>query len=211
MLIPSSRYPAQTAIDANYPQGKARNESVSGDTTGTPLEKDWVNDLWGMQQALIAAAGITPSGVPDSVAASDLLAAMKELFQPKVFSISQTGTFTTSSATYVDVTGFSLTIAGCIAGDVLKCTLTECMHCGATSSGGAAINVAGVGIIAECFDTTLSTTSKTFSCTGQCVVPSSGSVIVKVQGRGTTGSPNFVQDNGSQGIASILVVERFRQ
>lgn len=64
-LIPSSRYPAQTDLTAPYPQGKARNAGSFQDGTGTPLEADWVNDLWGLLQGLLAHAGITPSGSPD--------------------------------------------------------------------------------------------------------------------------------------------------
>lgn len=78
MIIPSTKYPAQTAIDlTNYPQGKARNVTATGDGSGTPLEKDWINDVWGFFQALVARAGITPSGVPETAVASDLLNAVQ--------------------------------------------------------------------------------------------------------------------------------------
>lgn len=76
-LIPSSRYPAQTDIAGAYPQGKARNATTQGDGTGTPLEKDWVNDIWGFLQALLANASIVPSGSPDQVGASDYLAGVQ--------------------------------------------------------------------------------------------------------------------------------------
>src|SRR5690606_9471656 len=42
-------------------------------------EKDLVNDLLGFQQALVEEAGITPSGVPEKVGASDLLDSLKAL------------------------------------------------------------------------------------------------------------------------------------
>jgi hypothetical protein len=79
-LIPSTRYPAQ--IDTGqpgYPQGKARNAGAFADGTGTPLEKDWVNDVFGMQQALLADASIVPSGSPDAVGASQYLAAVQSI------------------------------------------------------------------------------------------------------------------------------------
>jgi hypothetical protein len=76
-LIPGTRYPAQTDVAAGYPQGKARNAGASQDGTGTPLEKDWVNDQFGFQQALLDAAGITPSGSPDAVGASQYLDAIR--------------------------------------------------------------------------------------------------------------------------------------
>lgn len=75
-LKPSDRYPGQTDLDAAYPQGKARNAGSYQDGTGTPLEKDWVNDDWGFKQALLAAASITPSGDPDSATASQYLNAV---------------------------------------------------------------------------------------------------------------------------------------
>lgn len=78
MLIPQDTYPAQTIdSDPDYPFGKARNVTVLGDGSGTPLEAAWVNDLWGFMQAAVDYASITPSGVPDKVGASDVLEAVK--------------------------------------------------------------------------------------------------------------------------------------
>lgn len=65
------------AASAAYPHGSARNKGSPGDTGATPLEKAWVNDLWGWQQALLSAGGVTPSGNPDEVGASDYLTAMR--------------------------------------------------------------------------------------------------------------------------------------
>lgn len=78
-IIPGTRYPAQTDADTDYPHGKARNSGSFQDGTGTPLEKDWLNDLWGFNQALLAAASITPSGDPDKVGASQYLAALMKI------------------------------------------------------------------------------------------------------------------------------------
>lgn len=76
-VIPSVRYSGQIETgDAGYPQGKARNAGAFQDGTGTPLERDWLNDLWGFQQALLALAEITPSGTPDRVGASQYLDAV---------------------------------------------------------------------------------------------------------------------------------------
>jgi photosystem II stability/assembly factor-like uncharacterized protein len=78
-LIPSSEYPAQidTSDSSGFPYGAAQNDAVVGDGTGTPLEKAWVNDLWGFQQALLKRAHITPSGTPDKVGTSDYLDALE--------------------------------------------------------------------------------------------------------------------------------------
>jgi hypothetical protein len=78
-LVPGTAYPSQTDVDPAYPQGKARNAGTFNDGTGTPLEKRWVNDVWGFLQSLLAYAGITPSGAPDQVGASDYLTATKAL------------------------------------------------------------------------------------------------------------------------------------
>jgi hypothetical protein len=78
-LIPGARYPAQTDVAAAYPQGKARNAVTFQDGSGTPLERDWLNDLWGFLQSLLATAAITPSGSPDEVGASQYLAAVQAI------------------------------------------------------------------------------------------------------------------------------------
>lgn len=79
-IKPKDEYPGQViTTDANYPHGKARNVSVPGDGTGTPWEAKLLNDIFGFQQATLAAAGVSPSGVPDDVAASDYLTALKAL------------------------------------------------------------------------------------------------------------------------------------
>lgn len=76
-LRPSTRYPAQTDADAAYPHGKARNAGTFQDGTGTPLERDWLNDIFGLQQALLVAAGITPSDTPDNADTSQYLDAIR--------------------------------------------------------------------------------------------------------------------------------------
>lgn len=79
-IIPKNKYPANTSTsDAAYPHGKARNQNTPGDGTGTPLEADWINDLWGFLQALLAAGGIAPSNLPDKVGTSQYLDAIKAL------------------------------------------------------------------------------------------------------------------------------------
>jgi hypothetical protein len=81
-IIPSSKYSGQidTSDPTGYPQGEAKNVTVAGDGTGTPLEKAWVNDLWGFLQSLLDVASITPSGNPDKVGTSDYHDALDALF-----------------------------------------------------------------------------------------------------------------------------------
>ena len=61
----------------NYPYGKAQNITNPGDGTGTPWHELLINDQWGMLQALLTEAGITPSGNADTVQASQYLDAIK--------------------------------------------------------------------------------------------------------------------------------------
>jgi hypothetical protein len=77
-IRPDTTYPGQVATnDAAYPYGKAQNLVTLGDGTGTPWEKDLVNDIFGFEQSLLVEGLITPSGVPDKVGASDYLNALK--------------------------------------------------------------------------------------------------------------------------------------
>jgi hypothetical protein len=84
-LIPEDTYPAQVATDANYPYGKARNETTPADGTGTPFEEQLVNDWLGFYQGLLTAAGITPSGLPDNATTSDYRDAIIYLIKNTTF------------------------------------------------------------------------------------------------------------------------------
>ena len=78
-ISPKTKYPGQTDITtdpAGYPEGAAQNITTTGDGTGTPFEKDWVNDWFGFSQAVLDLAGVSPSGTPEKVGASQLLDAL---------------------------------------------------------------------------------------------------------------------------------------
>jgi len=80
MLNIDTTYPGQTAgTNANYPNGQARNVTVSGDGTGTPWEQQLLNDILGFMNAAVDEAGITVSGSPDTALASDVLDGLKAL------------------------------------------------------------------------------------------------------------------------------------
>jgi len=79
-INPESQYPGKIAPStADYPYGAARNITVPGDGTGTPWEAALVNDLFGFQQSLLSFAGITPSGTPEKVGASQYLQALRKI------------------------------------------------------------------------------------------------------------------------------------
>lgn len=71
--------PRANPADGDYPNGSIKNESSPGTDDGTPLEKDWGNDYEGFTAALLAEAGITASGSPDTVNVSQRLQALLRL------------------------------------------------------------------------------------------------------------------------------------
>ena len=78
MLKIYQRYaPAAVAPTTDYPLGSIKNDSVPGADDGTPLEKDWGNNVEGFHQALMVEAALTASGTPDTAVASQLLEAVK--------------------------------------------------------------------------------------------------------------------------------------
>lgn len=81
-ISPVSKYPTQVdnTDPAGYPYGKAKNEGTPGiSRDGTPFEKEWVSDVWGLLQSLLAAASLSPTNTPDKVGASQYLDAIKWL------------------------------------------------------------------------------------------------------------------------------------
>jgi hypothetical protein len=85
-LDPSARYSGQidTSAPEDYPHGKARNRTLPNDGTGTPLERDFVNDIFGLQQALLRYAGITPANTPDTARVSQYLDAIDSMIPKAV-------------------------------------------------------------------------------------------------------------------------------
>lgn len=84
-INPETEYPGKiTAASAAYPFGSARNVTAPGDGTGTPFIDTLVNDIFGLQQALLDAAAATPTGNPDQVGASQYLDAWNKLFGSRI-------------------------------------------------------------------------------------------------------------------------------
>ena len=79
-LIPNASFPTRTtAPNADYPYGGAQNVTAPNDGTGTPWIADIINDIFGFQQALLVAAGIAPSGNPDTAQDSQYLDALLQI------------------------------------------------------------------------------------------------------------------------------------
>lgn len=73
--------------DANYPGGSFKNASSPAATDGTPFEEQWANDMLGFMQALLALAGVVPSGVPDTAINSQHLQAVLKIMGTTAASI----------------------------------------------------------------------------------------------------------------------------
>ncbi|ANO58051.1 hypothetical protein [Shewanella phage SFCi1] len=71
--------------DAEYPNGSARDAAVENDPSATPLLAKKFNDDWGFDAALLAAAGLSASGDPDTAEDSQRLAALVALFGRPTF------------------------------------------------------------------------------------------------------------------------------
>lgn len=87
-INPNVKYPTKTAVPSvGYPYGSARNITTPGDQTGTPLDQDIVNDIFGFQQSLLLRAGITPSNSPDSLITSQYIQSLFGITSRRVTTI----------------------------------------------------------------------------------------------------------------------------
>jgi hypothetical protein len=87
------QYPGKiNPSNPDYPYGSARNVTTPGDGTGTPWEAAIVNDILGLQQALLQSSGVVPSGTPETALASQFFEALKRLFNTtSVFALTLAG------------------------------------------------------------------------------------------------------------------------
>jgi hypothetical protein len=80
-INPGSTYPTKTAVDANYTYRKAQDVSSPDDGTGTPWIAPLINDVFGMQQALLDNAGIVPSNSSDTAVVSEYYQAIQRAIE----------------------------------------------------------------------------------------------------------------------------------
>ena len=91
-INPLTQYPGKiAAASGDYPYGQAQNITTPSDGTGTPWEAALVNDLFGLQQALLKSAAIVPSGTPEKVGASEYLQAIVELASGRAYHYDESG------------------------------------------------------------------------------------------------------------------------
>lgn len=85
-INPINEFPGQISPPSNnYPFGEAQDITIPGDGTGTPWNDKVLNDLFGLQQALLFEAGITPNGVPDTATTSQYLNSIYQLSGLRTF------------------------------------------------------------------------------------------------------------------------------
>jgi hypothetical protein len=77
--------------DTDYPQGSWKNVTSPGGVDGTPYEKQWPNDIYGLLQRLLSQANVSPSQVSDTVPLSDYMDSLQKIF-PLWLTYSDTGT-----------------------------------------------------------------------------------------------------------------------
>lgn len=88
----STIYPGRvTAPTLDYPYGSSKNETSPGAGDGTPYELSRANDIFGLQQALLRAASITPSGSADTARVSEYLQSIVEIASGRAFNYDESG------------------------------------------------------------------------------------------------------------------------
>lgn len=81
-----------TAANSDYPYGSAKDETSAGAGDGTPYFKARADDIFGMQQALLRLAGITPSGDAETALDSEYTKAIAELAAGRAVVYDEDGT-----------------------------------------------------------------------------------------------------------------------
>ena len=126
-----------TAADANYPYGSAKDETSPGANDGSPYFKGRSDDLFGLQQALLRAGAITPSGNADTALASQYLQAIIEIASGRAINYDESGA---ANAYVLDVRTNQQAPASYF--DDMHVEFTP----GNINTGASTINVAGLGV-----------------------------------------------------------------
>ncbi len=72
-------YPAQTDVDPAYPSGKPKNRTANTPGTGFPFDELWLQDLFGMLQAMDQYLNVTLSGSTDTADVSQRFSSVLEI------------------------------------------------------------------------------------------------------------------------------------
>jgi len=120
-IDPSASFPGRTdntSDPVGYPLGKAKDQTTPGN--GTPFVAVLLNDIFGFQQALLDAAGLTASGTPDKVGASQYLAAVQAVAAAAGGAGGRLVKFLTASSTLTIDNGADDTVAAYLTSNLIK-------------------------------------------------------------------------------------------
>lgn len=130
-------YPGQsTAADADYPAGSAKNETSPGAFDGTPFELELLNDIFGMMQSALRAAGKTANNTTETARASQFLRSMIELMLGRGAFMATTGS---TANTYLLDSGVTQGPVGYFDGLRVRCQIPV------SNTGGSTLNVDSLG------------------------------------------------------------------
>lgn len=137
-LDQNAKYPVGTLpATAAYPEGSAVNSTAPGALDGYPLEKDQLNDRFGLEQALLKATGQAASGVPDTALVSQYLQGIIELAQGRATNYDESGA---ANAYILDVQTGQQAPAGLFDGQIFE------FIAGNTNTVASTVNPVGTGV-----------------------------------------------------------------
>jgi len=137
-LDQNAKYPVGTLpATAAYPEGSAVNSTAPGALDGYPLEKDQLNDRFGLEQALLLLSGQAASGLPDTALVSQYLQGIIELAQGRAINYDDSGA---ADAYVLDVQTDQQAPAGLFDGQEFEFIV------GNTNTGASTVNPVGTGV-----------------------------------------------------------------
>lgn len=137
-LDQNAKYPVGTSpATAAYPEGSAVNSTAPGALNGYPLEKDQLNDRFGLEQAILRLSGQAASGAPDTALASQYLQGLIELAQGRATNYDDSGV---ADAYVLDVQTDQQAPAGLFDGQEFG------FIAGNTNTGASTVNPVGTGV-----------------------------------------------------------------
>lgn len=137
-LDQNAKYPVGTSpATAAYPEGSAVNSTAPGALDGYPLEKDQLNDRFGLEQALLRLTGQAASGVPDTALVSQYLQGVIELAQGRATNYDDSGA---ANAYVLDVQANQQAPAGLFDGQIFE------FIAGNTNTTASTVNPVGTGV-----------------------------------------------------------------
>ena len=138
-LDQNAKYPVGTLpATADYPEGSAVNSSAPGALNGYPLEKDQLNDRFGLEQALLRLSGQVASGTPDTALLSQYLKGIIELASGRAINYDDSGA---ADAYVLDVRANQQGPAGYFDGFTVRFTAAN-----DNTGGPATANANGIGV-----------------------------------------------------------------